>query len=367
MMALFGMSDPDPTFACLDAVSAGLHIQQEHADLNAYMKRYFGITIETRVGIHYGDAVVGQIGHPLKQQYTAIGDSVNEASRIEAACKEAGVNLLVSEAVYEQVSSRLVTGEVVSRELKGMQGRHRLYEVVALVNGVAATWPLAKRVRGRLRSVICRRTGPLILRLVYHDAITFDPISNTGGMNGSIRFVEELSQPENRGLDKAIQLLAPVKSEFGDLSWADLIAQAGAVAVHQAGGPDIGVPLGRADAEEPDPPGRLPRPDEPWGPLRDRLIAMGFTTEELVALCGAHTMGRANGMPFTDEPFHFTNRYFQLLLAGESGKQMLGSDLAMADDEQCREYIEAFALDEELFFRRFASGYRKMTLLGTGL
>jgi adenylate cyclase len=368
MMALFGLDDPDPTFACLDAVSAGLQIQQEHADLNTYLKRYFGINIETRIGIHYGEAVVGQMGHPLKQQFTAIGDSVNEASRVESACKGAGVNLLISRTVYEQVCSRVMTGAEATAQLKGKQGEHRLYEVVGLVNGVAATWPVAKRVRRRLRSVICRRTGPMILRLVYHDAVTFDPVTNTGGMNGSIRFPEELALPENKGLDKAIDLLAPVKLEFSDISWADLISLAGAVAVQQSGGPDIGVPLGRADAEEADPPGRLPRPDEPWDPLRDRLIAMGFTMEELVALCGAHTVGRVNGVPFTENPFHFSNEYFRLLLLDEPAKKhMLGSDRAMANDEQCREYIEAFAIDEGLFFRKFASGYRKLTLLGTGI
>jgi adenylate cyclase len=368
MMALFGLDDTDPTFICLDAISAALEIQEQHPDLNAYLKKYFGITVETRIGIHYGLAVVGEMGHPLKQQYTAIGDAVDTASRVESSCKAAGANLLISQEIFDIVSPRIRTGIEVSATLKGKQGEHNLYEVVGLVNGVAAGWPISKRVRRYLRNVITRRTGPLFLRLVYHDAITFDPATNTGGMNGSIRFEEELSLPENKGLDKAIALLMPAKQEFPEVSWADLMSLAGAVAVAQAGGPDIGLPLGRRDADTPDPAGRLPSPDEPWDPLRDRLLAMGFTMAELVALCGAHTMGSANGVPFSDTPFQFSNAYFRHLIQDDAArKRMLASDRAMADDPECRKFIEAFAIDEKLFARHFADGYRKLTLLGTGI
>jgi adenylate cyclase len=368
MMALFGVEDNDPVFACLDAVSAGLQIQQGHPELNAYLKQYFGIQIETRIGIHFGEAVVGDMGHPLKQQFTAIGDSVNIASRVESACKGTGANLLISEAVFKQVGARLRTGKEFSRELKGKTGDFHLYEVVGLQNGEAAKWPLAKRVRRRLRSVISRRTGPLFLRLVYHDAITFDPRTDTGGMNGSIRLPEELVLPENRGLDKAIAMLVPVKEEFPEVSWADLIALSGAVAVLQAGGPDIGIPIGRRDVDIADPTGRLPSPDEPWDPLRDRMLALGFSMEEFVALCGAHTLGTVNGNPFTDEPFHFSNAYYRQLIHGAAANlHMLGTDRAMVEDVECRPFIEAYAMDPELFARQFAAGYRKLTLLGTGL
>jgi adenylate cyclase len=368
MMALFGLEDNDPTFACLDAVSAGLQMQAEHPALNEYMNRYFGINIGTRIGIHYGEAVVGQMGHPLKQQFTAIGDSVNAASRVESSCKGTGADLLISEDVYKLISTRVVKGIEVSKQLKGKEGEHRLVQVTGLVNGCASMWPMAKRVRRRLRSAISRRTGPLFVRLVYHDAITWDPNTGTGGMNGSIRFKEELDLPENKGLDKAIAALECVKKEFPEASWADIIAMSGAVAIQQAGGPDIGVPGGRRDAEKPDPAGRLPMPDEAWDPLRDRLMAMGFTMEELVALCGAHTMGSVKGVPYTETPFHFDNEYFKLLIRDEEAKKhMLGTDRAMAEDPVCRDLIEAFAMDQSLFFKHFSTSYRKLTLLGTGI
>jgi len=368
MMALFGLDDPDPTFACLDAVSAALEIQAGHAAMNDYLHKYFGISIETRVGIHFGEAVVGQMGHPLKQQFTAIGDSVNAASRVESACKAAGVHFLISDTVYQLVKTRVRTGKEVSAQLKGKQGDYRLYEVLELLNGAASVWPMAKRVRRRLRTIISRQTGPLFLRLVYHDAVTYDPATQTGGMNGSIRFPQELSLPANNGLDRAIEALTPVKAEFPEISWADLIALSGAVAVLQAGGPDIGIPVGRKDSDSPDPEGRLPSPDEPWDPLRERLMAMGFTMSELVAICGAHTMGRTNGRPFTDDPFRFSNAYYRLLMRDEEARaHMLQTDRAMVFDGECRAFVEAFAMDEALFAAEFAIAYRKLTLLGTGL
>jgi adenylate cyclase len=51
------------------------------------------------IGVHFGSAIVGPIGHSSKRQLTAIGDSVNVASRIEAATKTLGATLLVSDEV----------------------------------------------------------------------------------------------------------------------------------------------------------------------------------------------------------------------------------------------------------------------------
>jgi adenylate cyclase len=102
------------------------------ANLDRYLKEHFGVDFHIRIGIHFGDVVVGRMGHPRNMQCTAIGDAVNMASRIESAVKGTGANLLVSEAVFSQVKDDVQTGIVTEAELKGKHGTHRLYEVVGL-------------------------------------------------------------------------------------------------------------------------------------------------------------------------------------------------------------------------------------------
>eukprot|EP00958_Prasinococcus_capsulatus_P008004 scaffold751_cov395-Prasinococcus_capsulatus_cf.AAC.11 len=71
--------------------------------------------------------------------------------------------------------------------------------------------------------------APPVLRLVFHDAGTFDPATGTGGINGSI--LMEVNRPENRGLKIATNLLLKVQKDFDDagvhISFADLVALGG--------------------------------------------------------------------------------------------------------------------------------------------
>ena len=73
-----------------------------------------------------------QMGHPKNMQFTAIGDAVNTASRIEATVKGTPASLLVSEAVFEQVKHVVRTGIAVTAQLKGKHGSYCLHEVVGL-------------------------------------------------------------------------------------------------------------------------------------------------------------------------------------------------------------------------------------------
>jgi adenylate cyclase len=133
LMALFGVEGGEPRDLCLAAVRAGLRMLENLAHLNRYLKEHFEVEFHVRIGIHFGEVVVGRMGHPRDMQYTAIGDPVNMASRIESAVKGTGANLLISEAVHAQVKDDVRTGVVTEAELKGKHGLHRLYEVVDLV------------------------------------------------------------------------------------------------------------------------------------------------------------------------------------------------------------------------------------------
>jgi adenylate cyclase len=134
VMALFGLPD-DQSFAdartiCFDAVSAGLAILEALKRFNQRLKNDFNTEFRIGIGIHFGNVLVGEMGHPKIMQYTAIGDTVNTASRIESATKTAQTSLLISEAVLQHIRDKFQIGKTVNLELKGKTGKYTLYEVL---------------------------------------------------------------------------------------------------------------------------------------------------------------------------------------------------------------------------------------------
>ena len=86
-----------------------------------------------RVGIHFGDAVIGNVGSAERMNYTALGNSVNLAARLEGLNKEYGTTILVSEAVRNRVEHRFRFRGIASVIAKGMTTETRVYELVSAV------------------------------------------------------------------------------------------------------------------------------------------------------------------------------------------------------------------------------------------
>src|SRR6478736_4326428 len=86
-----------------------------------------------RLGIHFGDAVVGNMGSTERMNYTALGNSVNLAARLEGLNKEYGTTILVSEAVRNRVEHRFRFKAVASVIAKGMTTETRVYELVEAI------------------------------------------------------------------------------------------------------------------------------------------------------------------------------------------------------------------------------------------
>ena len=172
--------------------------------------------------------------------------------------------------------------------------------------------------------------GPTMVRLAWHSSGTYDKMSKTGGNGGgTIRFKEELAHGGNAGLDKAVAKLEPIHRKHPTISYADLFAYVGVVAIETMGGPKLKFSYGRVDEMDPSavtPDGRLPNADVGDGPgpkerdhLRQIFGRMGFKDQEIVALSGAHALGRchadASGYvgPWSGTPLLFNNSYFVLL------------------------------------------------------
>jgi adenylate cyclase len=86
-----------------------------------------------RLGIHFGDAVVGNVGSAERMNYTALGNSVNLAARLEGLNKEYKTTILVSEAVRKRVGHCFRFNAVASVIAKGMTMETRVYELVEAV------------------------------------------------------------------------------------------------------------------------------------------------------------------------------------------------------------------------------------------
>ncbi|GAA4371046.1 hypothetical protein GCM10023185_46150 [Hymenobacter saemangeumensis] len=127
LMVVFGLEQPDT--AVLDALAAGRAMQQAVEQLNPYLEQMYGRRFRTRIGLHYGEVVVGHIGVPGFRKLATIGDPVNVAARIESANKEFGTYFLVSQAVVDAAGPALTVRQGFVTPLKGKTGLHRLYEV----------------------------------------------------------------------------------------------------------------------------------------------------------------------------------------------------------------------------------------------
>ncbi|OCP36313.1 CHASE2 domain-containing protein [Ensifer sp. LC163] len=121
------------------ALRAALGMRETLARLNADDAFGFGAAqdIGIGIGIHTGIACVGNMGAETRFNYSAVGDTVNIAARIEAACKEVSFDVLVSEATAQALPGCALL-EAGALGLKGKTTRTRLFAVVG-DEGVASS------------------------------------------------------------------------------------------------------------------------------------------------------------------------------------------------------------------------------------
>ena len=105
IMAFFGAPLPQDDHAAR-ACRSGLKMQERMAELRREWQAQGLPELRVRIGLHSGSAVVGNMGSDFRLSYTAMGDAVNLASRLEGANKEFGTYLLVSQATREQAGER---------------------------------------------------------------------------------------------------------------------------------------------------------------------------------------------------------------------------------------------------------------------
>ncbi|KAJ4965048.1 hypothetical protein NE237_016897 [Protea cynaroides] len=248
-------------------------------------------------------------------------------------------------------------------------------------------------IKELLKTTFCH---PILVRLGWHDAGTYDKNieewPQRGGANGSLRFEVELNHAANAGLVNALKLLQPIKDKYPSVTFADLFQLASATAVEEAGGPKIPMKYGRFDASGPDqcpPEGKLPDagPPSPASHLRDVFYRMGLGDKEIVALSGAHTLGRSRpersgwgkpvtkytkdgpgapgGQSWTVQWLKFDNSYFKdIKERRDADLLVLPTDAVLFEDPSFKVYAEKYAEDQDAFFKDYAEAHAKLSNLG---
>ena len=112
------------------AVCAAFDIVSGAKEFEEVCMKEFGKKVQFGVGVNCGEAVVGNIGCDFRMDYTAIGDTVNTAARLEANAKAGQV--LISQKLYDRIKDRIEVNEVGVIPLKGKSEGVFVYELVGL-------------------------------------------------------------------------------------------------------------------------------------------------------------------------------------------------------------------------------------------
>lgn len=115
----------------MKAVKAATDMVSAANDLSDRLFQKYGVNVSFGVGVHTGEAVVGNMGSPLRMDYTAIGDTVNTAARLEANAP-AGT-IYISQAVVDALSERIIVENLHdSISLKGKKEGFYVYKLVGI-------------------------------------------------------------------------------------------------------------------------------------------------------------------------------------------------------------------------------------------
>ena len=131
LMVIFGAPQEDPDQE-EHAIRAAIEMQREVGELRKKWQLEGRAQLRVGIGINSGPAIVGNIGSSRRMEYTAIGDTVNVAARLETATKDLGAEILVSEYTFNAVRGAFDLRRMGPIQVKG---RGDTVQVYALAGG----------------------------------------------------------------------------------------------------------------------------------------------------------------------------------------------------------------------------------------
>ncbi|MEM9513141.1 MAG: adenylate/guanylate cyclase domain-containing protein [Cyanobacteria bacterium P01_E01_bin.48] len=121
-MVVFGLPTPNGDEAVMSLRCAD-RISTELAEWNKHRQHSGESPIKIGIGVHWGEVFCGAIGDEARLEFTVLGDTVNVASRLEAAAKQFGCSVVASEEVLKEAGQRLDGGDWVRLEKTTLDGR----------------------------------------------------------------------------------------------------------------------------------------------------------------------------------------------------------------------------------------------------
>ena len=128
VMAIFGLH-ADPERACRQALDAARRMTVALDDLNEALSGDLDAPLRIGIGLHSGPTIVGEMGYERATQLTAIGDTVNTASRLETLTKDYGAQLVVSQELLDRAGIPLADAPSHEVEIRGRQGKLKVRAV----------------------------------------------------------------------------------------------------------------------------------------------------------------------------------------------------------------------------------------------
>jgi adenylate cyclase len=132
IMAFWGAPAPNAEHA-MAACRAALLCRERLTELQAKWKAEGKPLFAQRIGINTGEVIVGNMGSPVRMNYTVVGDPVNTASRLEGLNRFYGTRIIIGQSTQELVKDRFVTRPLDLVSVKGRHSGLRVYELMAPV------------------------------------------------------------------------------------------------------------------------------------------------------------------------------------------------------------------------------------------
>jgi len=135
-MAFWGAPHPLPDHA-VQACLAAIKCRNRSRIIGGEQRKKGKAPMETRIGLNTGVAIIGNIGYDERLNYTAMGDVVNLASRLEGLNKFYGTQILISESTWQLAKDAIDARFIDVVAVKGKQIPVRIYEVICERGGMA--------------------------------------------------------------------------------------------------------------------------------------------------------------------------------------------------------------------------------------